>query len=353
MTKIALVSASLLEYGASTACQLPRAVQDKDGDHPRMMRDHHPKHERTLHPSSVSSGNRPVANADNFMKSMKQPVTAKRPVLRSKSRQAKNPCGGPAWPRSSPDWEMKNMRREHRDMQGWNERHAYDAIPWTADGCERAELTQQFDQRLADTSAHQQAVFKACQGKANGTAVQVKVGTHSVNGTCEVRFQPNSTVQQNLHYKNDLKLKRCSSAPFLSSVKNKRFDYLCHSQSHTSIYTEYTPAFQLINLWLYSHQEKAPNARTQGKMLHDWAIEIRVIEDTFPSLFRIINAGTNQYWGKRYATIQSALRDMQFVLHELLNAEKHYATLPAFQETVSRELVDQISKLLQTSWRIS
>ncbi|MFM6959056.1 MAG: acyl-CoA dehydrogenase family protein, partial [Acinetobacter sp.] len=38
---------------------------------------------------------------------------------------------------------------------------------------------------------------------------------------------------------------------------------------------------------------------------------------------------------------KAPLRDMQFVLHELLNAEAHYATLPAFQGTVSRELVDQ------------
>jgi hypothetical protein len=37
---------------------------------------------------------------------------------------------------------------------------------------------------------------------------------------------------------------------------------------------------------------------------------------------------------------KAPLRDMQFVLHELLNAE-HYSKLPAFQETVSRELVDQ------------
>ncbi|MFC3903764.1 hypothetical protein SAMN05421749_10758 [Acinetobacter marinus] len=35
------------------------------------------------------------------------------------------------------------------------------------------------------------------------------------------------------------------------------------------------------------------------------------------------------------------LRDMQFVLHELLNANDHYAKLPAYAETVSRELVDQ------------
>ncbi len=27
---------------------------------------------------------------------------------------------------------------------------------------------------------------------------------------------------------------------------------------------------------------------------------------------------------------KAPLRDMQFVLHELLNAEQHYATLPAF-----------------------
>ncbi|AOA57480.1 acyl-CoA dehydrogenase C-terminal domain-containing protein [Acinetobacter larvae] len=38
---------------------------------------------------------------------------------------------------------------------------------------------------------------------------------------------------------------------------------------------------------------------------------------------------------------KAPLRDMQFVLHELLNAEQHYANLPAFKDNVSRELVDQ------------
>ena len=38
---------------------------------------------------------------------------------------------------------------------------------------------------------------------------------------------------------------------------------------------------------------------------------------------------------------KAPLRDMQFVLHELLNASDHYAKLPAYAETVSRELVDQ------------
>lgn len=35
------------------------------------------------------------------------------------------------------------------------------------------------------------------------------------------------------------------------------------------------------------------------------------------------------------------LRDMHFVLHELLNAEQHYASLPAFNGVVSKELINQ------------
>lgn len=38
---------------------------------------------------------------------------------------------------------------------------------------------------------------------------------------------------------------------------------------------------------------------------------------------------------------QAPLRDMQFVLHELLHAEQHYNALPAFQDMVSQELIDQ------------
>lgn len=38
---------------------------------------------------------------------------------------------------------------------------------------------------------------------------------------------------------------------------------------------------------------------------------------------------------------QAPLRDMQFVLHEVLNAEQHYAALPAFEDMVTKELIDQ------------
>ena len=38
---------------------------------------------------------------------------------------------------------------------------------------------------------------------------------------------------------------------------------------------------------------------------------------------------------------KAPLRDMHFVLHELLNIEQHYAKLPAYADLVSRELIDQ------------
>ena len=38
---------------------------------------------------------------------------------------------------------------------------------------------------------------------------------------------------------------------------------------------------------------------------------------------------------------QAPLRDMQFVLHEVLNAEQHYAALPPFEDMVTKELIDQ------------
>ncbi len=38
----------------------------------------------------------------------------------------------------------------------------------------RAELTKQYDQRLAERQARQQAMRTACQGKTHGKAVQVK-----------------------------------------------------------------------------------------------------------------------------------------------------------------------------------
>ncbi len=193
MTKIALVSASLLSMGALTACQSPRAVQDKDGDHPRMMRDHHPKHERNMTPEQREQWQQARGERQQMMKSMKTACDGKAAGSAVQIKAGEKTLAGTCMAYFTPDRaEMKNMRREHRDMQGEMKGMPMMQYHEPLTDAKRAELTQQFDQRLAEHQAHQQAVFKACQGKANGTAVQVKVGTHSVNGTCEVRFQPNA-----------------------------------------------------------------------------------------------------------------------------------------------------------------
>jgi hypothetical protein len=41
------------------------------------------------------------------------------------------------------------------------------------------------------------------------------------------------------------------------------------------------------------------------------------------------------------AQYKAPLRDMQFILHDMLNIENHYASIPAFADT-NRELVDSV-----------
>lgn len=59
-----------------------------------------------------------------------------------------------------------------------------------------------------------------------------------------------------------------------------------------------------------------------------------------PLLFKS-DAGPTSFEEKPMPQYKAPIRDMQFVLHEVLNAEAHYANIPAFNGNVSRELVDQ------------
>ena len=191
MTKIALVSASLISMGALTACQSTNTVQDKDGDHPRMMRDHHQKHERNMTPEQREQFQQARAERQQIMRSMKTACESKAVGSAVQIKAGEKTINGTCVMLFTPDRaEMKKMWLEHRTMQGEMKGMPMMQYHEPLTDAKRAELTKQYDQRLAQHQAHQQAMFKACQGKANGTAVQVKVGTQSMNGTCEVRFQP-------------------------------------------------------------------------------------------------------------------------------------------------------------------
>lgn len=200
MTKIALVGASVISIGALTACQSTNTVKDKDGHHPRMMHDHHQKHDHKMTPEQREQFQQARAERQQMMKSIQTACDGKTVGSAVQIKAGNKTIDGTCTMTFKADRKaMKQMRAEHQmegehrrmrgEMKGMPMQHGE---PLTY--AKRAELTQQFDQRLAQHQAHQQAMLKACQGQPNGKAVQVKMGTHTINGKCEVRFQPKAPM---------------------------------------------------------------------------------------------------------------------------------------------------------------
>ncbi|NNH39103.1 hypothetical protein [Acinetobacter terrae] len=213
MTKIALVGASVLSIGALTACQSTHTVKDKDSDHARMMHDHHQKHDHKMTPEQREQFQQARAERKQVFEQIQKACDNKAVGQSVQIKAGEKTIDGTCSMRLKADrqdmkrmheemmgmhGEMKGtqmkdghhpMRGEMKSMQGMRMQHGE---PLT--DAKRAELTKQFDQRLAQHQAHQQAMLKACQGQPNGKAVQVKMGTHTINGKCEVRFQPKAPM---------------------------------------------------------------------------------------------------------------------------------------------------------------
>ena len=194
MTKMALVGASVLSIGALTACQSTHTVKDKDNDHARMMHDHHQKHDHKMTPEQREQFQQARAERKQVFEQIQKACDAKAAGTAVQIKAGEKTINGTCVMQFNPDRaEMKKMRREHRAMQGEMKGMGMQYGEPLTDA-KRAELTKQFDQRLAQHQAHQQAMLKACQGQPNGKAVQVKMGTHTINGKCEVRFHPRTPM---------------------------------------------------------------------------------------------------------------------------------------------------------------
>ena len=59
---------------------------------------------------------------------------------------------------------------------------------------QRAELVKQYDLRLAQRQAQQNAIQQACQGKKADTKVSLKLAEQSLTGQCQLKFQPDATT---------------------------------------------------------------------------------------------------------------------------------------------------------------
>ena len=197
MKKIAFVGATVLGMGALTACQSSHPL--KDNEHARMMHDHHqPEHKMT--PEQREQFHQARMEHKQFFKQMQKACDGKTvgqaTQVNVKDKTIDGTCVMRFKPDQKPHWKMRDhqysMNDEHRpmrgDMDGAMKRHE----PLT--DAKRAELTQKFDQRLAEHQAKQHAMQQACQGQAQGKAIQLKVGAQTINGQCKVQFQPQAPM---------------------------------------------------------------------------------------------------------------------------------------------------------------
>ncbi|OTG89467.1 hypothetical protein [Acinetobacter sp. ANC 3813] len=199
MTKIALATAGILSMGALTACQSTNTVTAKDADQPQRMHGH--KYDR-MSPEQREQMKQMRAEQKAVMSQIKTACDGKAAgaavQIKAGEKTIDGTCAMVFKMDKQKRGEFKGQRGDmkgHRDGERGQFRtgHMQRGEPMT--DAQRAELTKQFDQRLAERQAKQQAIAKACQGKTSGTAVQIKAGAQTLDGKCEVRFQPKMPVQ--------------------------------------------------------------------------------------------------------------------------------------------------------------
>lgn len=197
MTKIALISASVLSMGALTACQSTSNVPSNvpSNDHPHMMK-HHEGKKQHLTPEQREQFKAKRAERMQFAKQLQQACDNKAVGSAVQIKTGDKTIDGTCKMVFKADRkEMKShrdMKAEHHPMRADMRRGLMHGEVLT--DAKRAELTKQFDQRLAQRQAHQQAMLQACQGKKDGTAAQIKMGEQTINGKCHVRFQPTASA---------------------------------------------------------------------------------------------------------------------------------------------------------------
>ena len=193
LAKISIATASLIALGTLTACQSTNSpkenvsTQKMHGKYDHEQR----KHMKKMHTEQREGMKKIKAACDG-----KAAGTATQVQIGDKTIEGTCNLVFKADRKDFKDAraESKPMRGEHKPMQGEmrGKMGAMPSEPLT--DAQRAELTKKFDQRLAQHQANQNAMAQACQGQKAGTTIQLKMGEQTINGKCEVRFQPNKPL---------------------------------------------------------------------------------------------------------------------------------------------------------------
>lgn len=208
MTKIAVLSASVLSMGALTACQSSNSVQSPE--QARMMKHHAEKHdqkERRLSPEQRQQFEAARQQRAEFNKQIRQACDNKAVGSSVEVKAGDKAISGTCniyfqadpkqFKAKDGDYRVKGERPMRGDIRPTPEQArgfagAKRGEPLT--DAQRAELVKQYDQRLAQRQAQQKALVQACQGKKDAATAQIKVGEQTINGKCHVRFQPKAPV---------------------------------------------------------------------------------------------------------------------------------------------------------------
>ena len=203
MTKIVLVTASVMSMGALTACQSTQG--SKDDHQGRMMdRQNHNQQHHKMSPEQREEMKQMRAQRKEMREQIQKACDGKTVGQTIQVKVGQQSVDGTCNMIFKADRKaMKDMRKNMRDdanaprpghIRYGMHRGGMNQDTMLTDA-KRAELIKQFDQRLAQRQVQQQAIAKACQGQNNGKTVQVKFGEQTVDGTCVVKFHPTQQAQ--------------------------------------------------------------------------------------------------------------------------------------------------------------
>ncbi|WP_445116461.1 hypothetical protein [Acinetobacter sp. WZC-1] len=186
MTKIAVVTASLISAGALTACQSTGAP--KENYDARMT--HADKHGRHMTPEQREQWKKFREQRKQIARQMKTACDGKAIGESVQIQSGDRTIAGSCHVVFQPDHKaMREMRAGFRNHEGrMNYKQRAEAMQDMTDE-QRAEMKQQFQQKRTERRAQWQAVQNACSSQSNGKALQVKLGDKLIDGRCVMRFQ--------------------------------------------------------------------------------------------------------------------------------------------------------------------
>jgi len=195
MTKIGLVTTSVLTIGTLTACQSTQTPKHDQKD--RLITPRHDdrnlSHEQREQRQKMHAQRKEIR--EQIQKACDGKTIGQTVQIKTEERTIEGSCNMIF---KADRQSMKNMKRGFRQDEQTN-RIRYDR-PRMKDLTEeqRVQIKQQFEQKRAEHKAQWEAVQKACTGQPDGKVIQVKLGDKILNGKCMIKFQPDFKIANNL-----------------------------------------------------------------------------------------------------------------------------------------------------------